>query len=165
MRGNQTTLSNLDVTIDRSISDPTFELTSGIGSSDTGRITDDGVTNANSLVFNGTCDANDVVSVHMVFNNTDTVIDTFEAGAASWTRPVDHSYITDDGDYSFYITTTDVAGQHQHQPGFGRGRDHRPDHGHARHPRSGQRLGLPLRGRRVHCGHDRHGQHPPTPRP
>ena len=108
--GNQTTLSALEVTIDRSISDPTFELTSGIGSSDTGRITDDGVTNADTLVFNGTSDAHDIVSVHRVLNGVDTVIDTFEAGSDSWTRPVDNTYITADGDYSFYITTTDVAG-------------------------------------------------------
>ena len=108
--GNQTTLNALDVTIDRSISDPTFALTSGIGSSDTGRITDDGVTNANTLVFNGTSDAHDTVSVHRVLNGVDTVIDTFEAGADSWNYSVDNAHITADGDYSFYVTTGDVAG-------------------------------------------------------
>jgi hypothetical protein len=108
--GNRTTLDALPVTIDRSISDPTFELTSGAGSSDTGRITDDGITNADTLLFNGTSDVGDTVSVHMVLNGVDTVIDTFEAASASWTRPVDNSHITADGDYSFYITTSDTAG-------------------------------------------------------
>ncbi|WP_320170477.1 Ig-like domain-containing protein [Maridesulfovibrio sp.] len=109
--GNQTVLDALPVTIDRSISDPTFVLTSGEDSSDTGRITNDGITKATELVFEGSSDIGDTVTVHVVDSEGhDTIVGSFVASAADWEYTVANSFISADGDYEFYAVTSDVAG-------------------------------------------------------
>lgn len=106
--GNQTTLTALSVTIDRDIAAPTFTLDSG---SDSGVSDSDGITKAASLVFKGTSDVSATVVVRKVdaFGN-DTEVTTFTAGSSNWNYTVLNSEIGSDGDYKFYVTTSDLAG-------------------------------------------------------
>ncbi len=108
---NTVTTDSVTVVIDRSIAEPAFVLTSGDGSSDTGRITDDGITKAAELIFNGSSDVNDTVTVHKVDSDgNDTVVSSFVATTTNWNYTVGNSEISGDGDYKFYAVTKDTAG-------------------------------------------------------
>ncbi|CCO24142.1 Ig-like domain-containing protein [Maridesulfovibrio hydrothermalis] len=125
--GNRTSLAALPVIIDRSIAAPTFELTSGAGSSDTGRITDDGITNAPDLVFNGSSDINDTIIIYKTDEHgVEVEVGKFVATAENWSYSIgssgntgtgitivedaDSSVINDDGSFTFHAVTSDVAG-------------------------------------------------------
>ncbi len=135
--GNTTDVSGddaLTVSIDRSIATPTFELVT-----DTGRISDDGITHGDmdsansvaddSLTFSGTSDVDDIITVYMKNGAGSPVeVGRFTATSDSWSYTlnadgsitgtgidVDSSFspttdIATDGDYTFYIETTDTAG-------------------------------------------------------
>ena len=95
---------SVDFTIDHSITKPTFELyTSGLKDSDTGRIGDDGVTNATDLVFHGTSDVGDIITVYRGADE----IGSFEAGSTSWDFTVSNAQ---EGTFNYYVTAEDQAG-------------------------------------------------------
>ena len=103
--GGNVVTEEVTVTIDTSITTPTFVLTSGDGSSDTGRDTADGITNATELIFNGTSNAGDTVTVY----RGDEMVESFVVATASWTYTLENQHAPE-GEYAFHVTTVDTAG-------------------------------------------------------
>ncbi|WP_211477669.1 Ig-like domain-containing protein [Maridesulfovibrio ferrireducens] len=105
------------IEIDRSITNPTFILNT---ESDLGREDDDKITNATDLVFTGTSDLGDTVTVYKVYENgTKAEVGSFVAENANWTYTIgssahadnaDKTQIDANGSYTFHIETEDNAG-------------------------------------------------------
>ncbi|MBI9110135.1 Ig-like domain-containing protein [Maridesulfovibrio ferrireducens] len=105
------------IEIDRKITNPTFILNT---ESDLGRENDDNITNAADLVFSGTSDLGDTVTVYKVYENgAKAEVGSFVAENANWTYTIgssahadnaDKTQIDANGSYTFHIETEDDAG-------------------------------------------------------